>query len=382
MATPRVKLDAPSFLEHFGALADPRKEAMCDHLLLDILVIAILATICGADGWTEIQAFGESKEAFLRTILALPNGIPSVHTFQRVFARLHPKRFEAAFRGWTGHLVDHSKGRLIAVDGKTLRGVVKRSLRRQGLHLVHAWAVGNRLLLGQLATTAKSNEITAIPDLLDVLDLTGAIVTIDAMGCQTAIAAKILGGGADYVLTVKENQPTLLAAVTAHLATATAARPTVPVTTARDDTSGHGRRERRRIVVAPAPTGPATARWPGLASCVLVESERELNGKVTRERRYYITSLPHDDAVRLGQAIRGHWSVETPLHWHLDVAFREDASTVSAGHGPENLSLLRKIALTALTRDPSAKLGVAARRKRAGWDDRYLLKVLAHGIAG
>jgi predicted transposase YbfD/YdcC len=382
MTKPRLKLDATAFLEHFGTLEDPRKETMCDHLLVDLLVIAILATICGADGWTEIHAFGESKEAFLRTLLALPNGIPSVNTFQRVFARLHPQRFEAAFRGWTSHLVDHSNGRLIAVDGKTLRGVVKRSLKRLGLHLVHAWAVGNRLLLGQFATKAKSNEITAIPELLALLDLAGAVVTIDAMGCQTAIAAQIIAAKGDYILAVKENQPTLFAAVTAQVAQATARTPTVPSSTATDHGQGHGRIERRRIVAAPAPTGPATARWVGLASCILIESERRQDGVVTRECKYFITSLPHHDAGALGQSIRGHWSVENLLHWQLDVAFHEDACTVSAGHGAENLSLLRKIALTALTRETSPKLGVAARRKRAGWDDNYLLQVLAHGITG
>jgi predicted transposase YbfD/YdcC len=377
-----VKLSSKAFVDHFGSLEDPRVEGMCDHLLLDILVIAIVATVCGADGWDEIHAFGVDKIDFLRTILTLENGIPSVSTFQRVFARIHPQRFEAAFRKWTAHLVDHSKGRLIALDGKTLRGVIKRALSGHGLHLVHAWAVGNRLLLGQLATEVKSNEIKAIPELLRTLDLTGAVVTVDAAGTQTEIVDTILDGGGDYILAVKANQPTLHEIAKNLFARAAEGDPSVRTTVAIDDTQGHGRVERRRIVATAAPVVPELARWKGLESFILVESERRVGDRVTHESRYYIASLPPDNPASLGANIRGHWSVENPLHWHLDVAFNEDASMVSAGHGAENLSLLRKIVLTMMTRDKSRKLGIAANRKRAGWNDEHLLKILAHGMIG
>lgn len=377
----RVKLSAEAFMEHFGALEDPREEGMCDHLLLDILVIAVLATVCGADGWTEIHAFGKAKAALLGSILELPAGIPSVHTFQRVFSRIRPGSFEACFRSWIGHLEDHTEGRLIAVDGKSLRGAIKRSVAGQGLHLVHAWSVHNRLLLGQLATDVKSNEIKAIPELLKLLDLTGAVVSIDAMGCQTEIVKTVRAGGANYLLAVKENQPTLHAAMSEAFDKA-ATGASIPTSVAIDDTVGNGRVERRRIVTMAAPPLPELERWDGLKSFVLIESERRTDEAVTFEHRYYITDLPHDDPKRLGAYVRGHWSVENQLHWQLDVAFREDASQVSVGHGPESLSTLRKIALTMVTRMPSRKNGVAVSRKRAGWDDEFLLKILAHGMIG
>ena len=380
--TKPVKLSNKAFVEPFGSLRDPRKEGMCDHLLLDILVIAIVAVVCGADGWDEIHAFGVDKIAFLQTLLTLPNGIPSVSTFQRVFARIHPKHFEASFRKWTAHLVDHSKGRLVALDGKSVRGVAKRSLSGDGLHLVHAWAADNRLLLGQFATDVKSNEITALPELIKMLDLEGAVVTIDAMGCQTEIVKAILEGKADYILGVKANQPALHQIVKDTFAKAAVGDPSVPTATAVDDTQGHGRIERRRITATPAPSLPELARWEGLASFIQVESERHTADKVSHEVRYYIASLPPHSASLFGAKIRGHWSVENPLHWQLDVAFREDACMVSAGHGAENLSLLRKIALTMITRDKTRKLGIAAHRKRAGWNDDRLLHVLVHGIIG
>ncbi len=353
---------------------------MCDHLLLDILVLAIVGVVCGADGWDEIHAFGVDKRDLLRTLLVLPNGIPSVSTFQRVFARLRPRAFEAAFRRWIGHLADHSKGRLVALDGKTLRGVVKRSVTGHGLHLIHAWSVDNRLLLGQFATDVKSNEITAIPELIELLDLRGAVVTMDAMGCQTAIVHALREAEADYILAVKGNQPELHGIAKDLFDKAAVGDPSVPTYVAIDDTQGHGRVERRRIVTTAAPPLPALARWEGLASFIQVESERRTADTVSYETRYYISSLPCDRAAVLAAKIRGHWSVENPLHWHLDVTFREDDCLVSAGHAAENLSLVRKIVLTMMTRDPSRKGSVAANRKRAGWNNDHLLKILVHGM--
>lgn len=375
MSDPRELQISQTFLKHFEGLEDPRYEKMCDHLLVDILVIAILAVICGAGGWAEMAAFGQSKRTFLASFLQLPNGIPSDDTFQRVFARLKPRSFEACFRQWMACLQEQTEGRLIAVDGKTVRGVLKRSLLGLPLHMVHAWSVGNRLLLGQLATDVKSNEITAIPELLKLLDLTGAVVTIDAMGCQTEIVNTIVEKGGHYIVAVKGNQPTLHEAVKTQFDPATRA----PTSVAIDDTTGNGRVERRRIVTTPAPAGPETARWKALKTFICVESERTKGGTTTYEHRYYITDLPHGDAKLLGSGIRGHWSVENSLHWQLDVAFREDDSQVSAGHGAENLSLLNKLALTLIRREKTRKNGIAVSRKRAGWDDDYLLKVLVSG---
>lgn len=353
---------------------------MCDHLLLDILLIAVMAVICGADGWDEIHDWGSSKETMLRTMLALPDGVPSADTFRRVLARITPSAFEKAFRGWIGDLIGVATGRLIAIDGKAVRGAARHSPLGKGLHLVHAWSVTNRLLLGQVATEEKSNEITTIPELLALLDLEGAVVTIDAMGCQRAIAKQIVDAKGHYVLAVKDNQPTLLAAV---LAAVTRAEPTAPSDTCSwtaEFSEGHGRQEIRRLVATNAAALPVAERWEGIRSCGVLESERTVGDRTSVERRYFITSLEHQDGDQLASILRGHWSVENHLHWTLDVAFREDDCTVHEGHGPENLSLLRKIALTALKAATSFKASVARRRKRAGWDDKYLLDVLRSGI--
>jgi predicted transposase YbfD/YdcC len=380
MTTPCVKLDADAFLNHFGALKDPRQVGKIDHLLVDVLVIALLATICGAETWSQIQAFGKRKRALLAELLPLPHGIPSKHTFQRVFAHLDPRAFEAAFRGWIGDLVEHTAGRLIALDGKTVRGSGKGLPRGRALHLVHAWAVGNRLLLGQLAADKKSNEITALPELLKLLDLKGAVVTIDAAGTHKPIAAQIVDADADYILAVKKNQPKLYAAVTGLLAPATTGAPLATASTAENGSCGHGRIELRRVWAMDATDLPMAGEWKGLASAILVESERRIDGVLTREHRYYMSSLPPDDATRLGRRIRGHWGVENTLHWSLDVAFHEDDCLVYAGNSPENLALLRKIALTVLHRDTTATASLAERRKEAGWDDAYLLEILRRGI--
>ena len=379
MAKPTMRLGAESFLAHFETLEDPRSEGMIDHLLVDIVVIALLAVICGAETWSPMETFGQQKYALLTTLLPLPSGIPSKHTFQRVFARLDPKAFEAAFRGWIGELATVMPGWQVALDGKTLRGSGKGLPRGKAMHLVHAWSVGNRVLLGQLATDLKSNEITAIPELVKLLDLRGAVVTIDAGGCHKAIAAGIVEAGADYVLAVKANPPTLLAAVVAALDTARSdARATTPHVETHN--GGHGRQETRKVWATEARTLPMAAQWPGLRSCVQVESTCLRQGTLTHECRYFIASLPHTDVVPLAAVIRGHWAVENTLHWSLDVAFREDECLVAQGHGPENFSLLRKMAHTALTRDTRLKASIPERRKAAGWNDEYLLAVLRNGI--
>jgi predicted transposase YbfD/YdcC len=383
MDTTLPKLSASSFARHFSTIVDPRKPGMCDHLLLDILFIAVLAVICGADGWDEIHDWGVSRKATLQQVLALPNGIPSADTFRRVFARIRPQAFEASFRGWIAERVMALRERAIgaiAIDGKTLRGAAKQAGSGAGLHLVHAWAVEERLLLGQVATAEKSNEITAIPDLLDLLDLEGAVVTIDAMGCQRAIAAKIKEGGGDYLLAVKDNQPSLLPAVQEVIEREAPLAPGATCSWTIDFKEPDSRQEVRRLMATSASALPMAERWEGVMSCGVVESDRTVKGVRTTERRYFITSLPHDDADRLLRLARGHWGVENNLHWVLDVAFREDASAVHEGHAPENLSLLRKIALTALKSEITFKAGIARKRKRAGWDDRYLFEVLTAGF--
>ena len=338
------------------------------------------ANYAGKHTWSQMETFGQQKYTLLRTILSLPAGIPSKHTFQRIFARLDPKGFEAAFRGWIGAQLGEASRPLIAVDGKTLRGSGKGFGMGKALHLVHAWSVGNRLLLGQVATDAKSNEITAIPELLKLLDLREAIVTIDAAGCQRSIAAAIVEAGADYVLAVKANQATLFEAVQRALATADPQVPTATHHRAEQANGGHGRKEHRTVWATEAHTLPMAGRWLGLASCLVVESVCTRQGKVTRDRRYFISSLRPDDAEGLARVIRGHWDVENALHWNLDVAFHEDDSLVHAGHGPENLSLIRKLALTALAKDTTLKASLPERRKAAGWNDEYLLAVLRNGF--
>lgn len=380
MAFLRQSLSKSSLIQHFSVIEDPRKAGLCDHLLIDMLVIAVLSVICGADGWDEIHDWGRSKEAMLGRILTLPAGIPSADTFRRLFARIAPVAFERAFRGWVGALIGDCTERLIAIDGKAVRGAARHSPMGKGLHLVHAWSVSNRMLLGQVATGEKSNEITAIPELLDLLDLQGALVTIDAMGCQRSIARQIIVGGGDYLLTLKDNQPSLLAAVTEAVAQAEPTAPSEACSWSAEFSEGHGRQEVRRVIATSAAALSEAERWEGLRSCGVMECTRTVGEHTSTERRYFITSLGHRDGDRLSSSLRGHWSIENHLHWTLDVAFREDACTVHEGHGPENLSLLRKIALTALKAATSFKASIARRRKRAGWDDKYLLDVLRCGI--
>jgi len=381
-----------SISEHFATLTDPRAERGKDHVLVDILTITLCAVICGADDWVAVATFGRVKETWLRTFLALPNGIPSHDTFGRVFRRLDPEELRRCFLDWVRAVIgepgeDGAPGGLgrqgVAVDGKTLRRSHDRRSGKEPLHLVSAWATTSGLVVGQVATDAKSNEITAIPALLRLLALDDAIVTIDAMGCQTAIASQIVEQRADYVLALKDNQPSLHDRVRLAFADADAAvGTTLPLADLAAHTTlekGHGRIERRRCRAIDDPDYLAfidpDGAWPNLRSVVCIESTRRSGDTITAEARHYLSSLPAD-ARALYQAIRGHWGIENRLHWVLDLAFHEDASRVRADHAPENLAIVRHIALNLLRRDPSRRIGLANSRFRAALDDGYLRSIL------
>jgi predicted transposase YbfD/YdcC len=363
---------------YFDSVEDPRIERSKDHLLIDILTIAILAVICGADGWVGIETYGKAKESWLKTFLALPNDIPSHDTFARVFARLDPAQLQSAFLSWVRSVSHLTAGEVIAIDGKTARRSYDKGQGKGAIHMVSAWASQNRLVLGQRKVDDKSNEITAIPELLKVLDLQGCIVTIDAMGTQKAIAEQIVEQGGDYVLALKGNQGNLCEDVE-QLFNWASSQAFTDIEHDFYETleTGHGRIEKRRCWSLGQVEGLIDSeKWTQLTSIAMVEAIRDVNGQTSREVRYYISSLA-PDAQRLAEAIRTHWSVENPLHWVLDVAFREDDCRIRNGHAPENFTLLRHLAVSALNQEKTAKVGIQNKRLRAGWDDDYLLKVLA-----
>lgn len=368
-----------SILTHFASLEDPRDERGKEHLLLDIITIAMCAVICGAESWTDIEAYGRAKVNWLQTFLNLPNGIPTHDTFARLFARLEPEQMQQCFIRWIGAISQLTKGEVIAIDGKTVRGSYDSSAKG-AIHMVSAWASTNRLVLGQRKVQEKSNEISAIPELLEVLAIAGCIVTIDAMGCQREIAAAIIDQGADYVLALKNNQPTLFEDVQWLFEQAQSAQfQDVEHDVAQSLDKGHGRIEVRRCYTLSGSELDYLVQknhWKGLQTVAMVESERRLNGRVSTERRYYLSSLSNDAAV-VNAAIRSHWTIENGLHWVLDVSFHEDACRIRKDHAPQNMSLLRQIALNLLGQDKATKVGISARRKKAGWDDAYLVRILS-----
>ena len=356
----------------FADLPDPRIETANKlHPLGDILVIAICAVIGGADGWEEVAEYGRSKEGFFRRFLALPNGIPSHDTFERVFAKLDPDAFADRFGRWMAALCDATGLVHIAIDGKSARRSAKGTFSGC-LHLVSAWAVENRLILGQRSVPDGGHEITTVPDLLAALDLRGAVVTLDAAGCQKATVAQIRDQGGEYVVCVKGNQGSLHAAAAGALDRA-ARGEFAGCDMAATAEAGHGRREERYVTVIRDPEG-LPAGWAGVRAVVVVGREREVKGTNARTAHFYLTSL-RCGAVELAGYIRSHWGIENALHWVLDVSFREDDNRTRAGHAAANLGMLRRVAVSLLKR-AGTKGSIKTRRMKAGWDDDYLLQVL------
>jgi len=369
--------------EHFGKVVDPRKERTKDHKLIDIIGIAICAVICGAEGWVDVELFGNSKLHWLATFLELPNGIPSHDTFGRVFSLIDAQQFQLAFYEWVWAVNDIIQGQVINIDGKCLRGADDQKLGKRAIYMVSAWAVENEIVLGQRKVDEKSNEITAIPELLKILSISGCIVTIDAMGTQTNIAKTILEANADYVLSVKENQGHLFEDISVLFAVDQAQNfKYASFEYKKTVNKGHGRIDVRECWSTSNPEYLSLIRgskhWAGLQSIVMVVCTRIIGNQETKHVRYYISSLL-SNAERILQAVRKHWSIENKLHWVLDVALNEDRSRVRKDQAPENFAVLRHIALNLLKQEKTAKGGIHAKQFQAALKEDYLLKVLATG---
>lgn len=359
-------------IDYFTGLEDPRIDRTKEHGLQDIIFITIAAVICGAESWNDIENYGKSKEGWLKQFLHLPNGIPSHDTFNRVFSALDPGKLEHCFLNWVKSVSDLTEGEVISIDGKSIRGSRDKGAKSI-VHMVSAWASINQLSLGQVKVGDKSNEITAIPKLLEVLAIEGCIVTIDAMGCQTNIAKKIIGGKADYILAVKGNQGSLEEGV---LDTVKLGK---PLEVWEDTDFGHGRIETRKCsVYTDFSHIEAPGKWEGLKCIAKVEATRHIKstGHEESETRLYISSLP-PDAEKLGKSIREHWGIENSLHWVLDVAFGEDKSRKRNKYAAQNFSVINRVALN-LLKNEAKKRSIKGKRLDAGWDNEYLLKILTN----
>lgn len=374
-----------SIQTYFAPLTDPRHEMNREHLLLDLVTMAICAIIAGADDWVAVAAFAQTKASWLQTFLALPSGIPSHDTFWRLFRWLKPEEFEACFLGWIQAVSRVTNGQVIAIDGKKLRRSHDKGSGKSAIHMVSAWASANRLTLGQRKVDEKSNEITAIPELLQVLEIAGCIVTIDRVptgrGCQTEIAKTIIEKEADYLLALKGNQGTLHADVDLLFTDLAESHNTAyPHDHAMTVDKNHGRIEIRHAWTISDPQLLAnlrnTGNWPQLHTLLKIQAERIIDGQRSTETRYYISSLTAS-AARLLEVARTHWQIENTCHWVLDIAFREDESRLRKNFGAQNFAILRHIALNCLKQERSARIGTKNKRLRAAWDNDYLLHVLS-----
>jgi len=368
-----------SFLNHFEALTDPRIERSKEHLLIDIVAIAILAVISGADGWGAIELYGKAKYEWLKGFLELPNGIPSHDTFSRVFARIEPKQFQECFLSWVNSITKKLELEVIAIDGKTMKQSYDRNQSQKPLHIVSAWSASHQLVLGQKKVNKKSNEVTAIPALLELLEIEKSIITIDALGCQKEIAALIIKKKGDYLLALKGNQKLIHKDVKNWFELARKEE-----FAGREHSyyqqieGGHHRVEKRQIwtvAVSELPPLHNQSLWTGLKTVVMVVSERRLWNKTTTEVRFYLSSLA-SNAEKIAQAIRSHWGIENSLHWTLDVTFSEDKSRIRKDHSPENFALLRRLAVNLLKQEKEFKGSLKMKRYLAGMDNNYLVQIL------
>jgi predicted transposase YbfD/YdcC len=371
------------WLSQFEDLEDPRGLQGQEHAFLSIVLIAILATIAGATGWDDIELYAESHQAWLESFLNLSHGIPHADTYRRVFERVNPEALQRCFLGWVSQVVEATGSQVIPIDGKSIKGSYDRNKKQSALHVVSAWSSEYRLLLGQVKVENKSNEIKAIPALLELLDISGCIITIDAMGTQTEIARQIDAKGADYILSLKANHPTLWAEVNAWFETAQS-QGFEGIEHSYDHRleAGHHRREHRQVwAVSVSQMGQLyqSSSWVGLQTVVMVVRVRHLWNKTTREVQFYLSSLP-GDAARIARAIRAHWGIENQLHWVLDVTFGEDSSRIRNAHGSENFSLMRRIAISLLNQETSTKRSLRQKAKRAAMDSNYMLHILATAL--
>ncbi|MBG1239714.1 ISAs1 family transposase [Nostoc sp. NZL] len=365
--------------DHFLEIEDPRIDRTKRHKLIDIMTIAVCAVICGADGWVGIETYGCGKYEWLKTFLELPNGIPSHDAFARVFAQINPQEFQSCFLNWMKSIQKITSGEVVAIDGKTLRSSYDKNSDQSAIQMVSAWATTNKLVLGQVKVDEKSNEITAIPELLKVLELSGCIVTIDAIGCQKEIVKLITQQNADYVIALKKNQGNLYDEVEKLFSSgiATGFEGIVNSTYKTEETE-HGRHEIRNYVMLSqmeSRLNPDSV-WSKFNSVEMVESVRSLDGKTTVEIRYFISSL-ESNAKQFGNSIRSHWGIENSLHWILDVALREDDCRIRTNNAPQNFAILRHIAINLLDQEKRVKRGIKNKQFLAGLDNNYLARVLA-----
>ncbi len=366
-----------SIIQHFSSIPDPRIERGKRHELITIFFIAICAVICGANDWVAIESYGKAKKAWFDKVLNLENGIPSHDTFNNVFGVIDTELFSECFSRWMADIATLSVGEVIAIDGKCLRRSLDTASKKAAIYMVSAWANTNQLVLGQQKVADKSNEITAIPKLLNQLDITGAVITMDAMGCQTKIAQQIVDKKGDYLLSLKGNQGTLHEDVKLYFDS----QQTCPEVGHEDYDGGHGRFEKRTVFASSDIDWlkKSHPQWAGLTSIIAVTAERETKKKMTCETRYFISSLDATNPKRLGQIVRAHWGIENNLHWVLDYAFEEDNQRTRLGNSAANMAILRHIALNLIKSDKKAKIGIKNRRLKAGWDDDYLLQIILNG---